>query len=174
MEIGYYRYKISDLPTGEHDFVFYNNGNVVCTHKAIIKDFCTDFKIVKYLDSLGRYRFFPFNSNWEKRTTVSQIGERSKIVTSILTSQSDRENIGYKTQSILSLVAENVTAHELEVLSEIYASPRVYLHNGTGDDAKDWLKVIVSGDGVNRRRKDLFGKVTINLELPTGYAITEI
>ena len=174
MEVGYYRYKISDLPRGRHLFTFYNKGEIVCQHEAVIKEFCTDFKIVKYLDSLGRYRFFPFNSNWEKRITVKQIGEKQNIVTSIFNSQSDTSNIGYDTQSVLTLTAENVNSDELDKLSEIFASPICYLHVGTNDEPQSWIKVIVSGNGLNRRKKDLLGKVVINVELPKAYAITNL
>jgi len=94
----------------------------------------------------------------------------------LLTSQSDKKSIGYKNERSITLRAANVSAEELDLLSDIYSSPRVYLYVGTGstDDAKDWVLVSVKGDGVGRREKRKFGRVELQVILPKHNTITAI
>lgn len=172
---GLYKYKVSDLDAGIHTFDLYVNGVKTSTATAIIRPFCLNSKLVKYLDSKGRYRFFPFNDLWQLSKRVNVIGEKGYFVTSTKTGQSDSRVIGYEQNKVLSLTAEEVSPIELEKLFEIYDSPRVYLYVGSGTDKeKDWIIVRVTGDNIGRTRKQRNTKVSINIELPTGYAVAEI
>lgn len=174
-QVGYYRYKVSDSVEGEQSIKFFINGGLYKTCTIIAKPFCSGFRLVKYLNKNGQYRFFPFNKNWQQTDRPTLIGKVNKYVTSILDSQSDQSNIGYKSERRLTLTAERVSLEELEILSDIYTSPRVYLYIGSGtDNIKDWLQVTITGDGVSRPKKNNFKKVTIEVTLPERYAITKI
>ena len=62
-KIGYYKYKTICPANGESKEVkFYFNGLLekTCTVKG--REFCNEFKILKYLDKDGQYRFYPFNN----------------------------------------------------------------------------------------------------------------
>jgi hypothetical protein len=175
-KIGYYRYKVTPSAIGTKTVKFYINGSLASTATIVAKEFCTNFRILKYLDNSGRYRFFPFNDKWQSKDSPSTRGEVNNFITSILNSQTGAKQIGYKNDRTISLTAGNVSADELEKLSDIYTSPRVYLYVGTGttDLIQDWILVTVSGDNIGRRKKNKFGKVTIDVKLPEYYAVTKV
>jgi len=174
-DIGYHRIKIIPSAVGTTTVKFYINGALVSTATVVTREFCTDFKLLKFQDSAGRYRFFPFNNKWQRTDKPSMIGEVNNFITSILTGQTDAKSIGYKNDRTITLTAGNVSEDELDKLSDIYTSPRVYLYVGDGsyDRDQDWVLVTVSGDGVGRKRNK-FSKVTIDVKLPEYYAVTKV
>lgn len=175
MEVGYKRYKISDLAEGNHFFTFYRDGIEIVTHTADIRGCCGDSILLKYLDSNGMYRFFPFNEKWEKRISTQSKGDVSQFVTSIETSQSDRKNIGKDVETRIDLTATNVQPNDLEILADLYTSPRVYIYDNSGNDtSKNWLLVQLSDTGTVRRRKKNPQNVDITINLPKSYAVTQI
>lgn len=171
--IGYYRYKVIPSAVGTTTVEFYVNGSLKKTCTVVAREFCNGYKILKYLDSSGRYRFFPFNHKWQQVDRPTLLGEMENFVTSILDSQSDTKVIGYKTQRTLTLTAGSVSVDELEKLADIFNSPMVYLYVGDGvnDRTQDWILVTVSGDGIGRRKNNQFGKVVIEVKLPEHYSI---
>lgn len=174
-QIGYYRYKIDNLPEGVTEISFYKNGNLAVTHTVDIKGWCTERKILKYIDKNGQYRFYPFNARWESKDKPKLLGKANKFITSILTDQTNEKNIGYKNERKISLVADNVSNSELESLQDIWLSPRVYLFIGelNDDNEKDWIEVIVSSkDTISKRRKLTNGKMNIDIILPEWFTIT--
>lgn len=173
-KIGYYRYKVIPKVAGSIAVKLYINGSLASTATVIARDFAVGFRILKYLDSSGRYRFFAFNDRWQSKDKPTSKGEVNSFVTSILTAQTSAKQIGYKNERTITLAASTVSADELNRLSDIFTSPRVYLYVGGGsnDRVQDWVLVAVSGDGVNRRKNSNFGKVTIDVKLPEYYAIT--
>jgi hypothetical protein len=175
-EVGYYRYKVTPKEAGVSAVKLYINGSLASTATIVARRFCDEFRILKYLDSSGRYRFFPFNDRWQSTDKPKSKGEVNNFVTSILTSQGDAKQIGYNNERTLSLTAGNVSNDELEKLSDIYTSPRVYLYVGDGihDRIQDWIMVTVTGDGIGRRKYSRFGKVTLEVKLPEYYAITKV
>jgi hypothetical protein len=174
--IGYYRYKVSDAIEGEQTVKFFKSGALLKTCTIIAKKFCLNYRLIKYLDSNGQYRFFPFNNRWQQTDKPTLIGKVNKFVTSILDSQSEAANIGYKNERRISLVAEQVSLEELEKLQDIFVSPRVYLYVGQHgyDRIQDWIQVSITGDGIGRPRKTNFKKFAIDVILPEYYAITKI
>ena len=109
-KIGYYRYKLDNLPVGNTTISFYINGALAVTHSIVVKPYCTGEKLIKYLDKDGQYRFYPFNKYYEERIDAKLIGKTNEFITSILTAQSNEKNIGYKSAKTLSLIATVVTA----------------------------------------------------------------
>jgi hypothetical protein len=175
-EIGYHRYKLRDTTEGEQSIKFFKNGALAKTCTIISKPFCSGFRILKYLNKNGQYRFYPFNNFWQQSNKPTLIGKVNIFVTSINVNQSSEKNIGYKNEKKLTLVADKVSLSELEILEDIYSSPRVYLYVGSGltDELKDWLQVSISGDGISKPKKANFKKVVIEVTLPEQYAITKI
>lgn len=176
-KIGYYKYKISDVTEGEERKVeFYINGILAKTCTVICKKFCLDYKILKYIDKNGQYRFFPFNDRWEEKDRVREIGDKDKLTTSLLNGQGSSKQMGYKVNTQISLAAHSVSMDELNKLSDIYVSPRCYLYvgDGTSDLEKDWVLVKAKGDGKRRLSDDLFTNIYLTIESQEKYAITEI
>ena len=171
--VGYYRIKLTNLSVGDHTIWFYKNGAKAGSVNVRIKEFCENYIYIKYQDRYGRYRMFPLNERWESTVKATQIGTVNKLVTRLLDSQTSAKNIGYKNIRTISAVAKSVSAQELEILSEIYNSPLVYLYVGDGDDDKKaWVQVTVKGDGKSRKRNLNFSKVTLEIELPEYYSQT--
>lgn len=167
-----YKYKVSDLPVGSNEVLIYINQQLVSTATVLIREACDNDIYLKYLDVYGRYRFFEFNSLWKGNFQVKKIGSRSNF-SSLNISQQER-SIGYNADKNIIAIAENVSQQELDVLSDIYASPRVYLKIGATDTIKDWLLVEVGGDGVYNLGKPKATKVSLTIKLPNQYAVTEI
>lgn len=167
-----YKYKISDLPTGESNVQVFINAQLASTATVLIREICGNGIYLKYLDRYGRYRFFLFNNLWRGNFQVSKIGSRANF-SGVNIEQQDRV-LGYESDKNITAVADNVTQQEVDVLSDIYTSPRVYLKIGNTDTTKDWLLVEVSGDGGYRLGKLKATKVTMNIKLPRHYAVTEV
>lgn len=168
----YYRLKVNDLDV-DTTYQLKNGATVLATKVVRVKPFCTGSQYLKYLDRNGQYRFFPFNNRYQTKDTPKLIGKINQLVTNIYSDQGDSKNVGYTNERKMTLVADDVDADELDILSDIWNSPRVYLQVGTGDTAADWVRVTVSAsDATTRRRKGNSGKVEITVTLPEWYNIT--
>jgi len=170
MKAGYYRYKISDLTPGTYTYNWYVNGNLAGTSCVIVRDHCEESKYLKFIDTNGFYKFFSFNERWQQTDIPTQIGVTNNLITSLKDAQSNVNNIGYKTNRTMTLVAENVSEDELNIIGDIFTSPSVYLQ--VGPDKEDWVLVTLVGDGISRRKRNEFGKITLTITLPEHYGIT--
>jgi len=170
--VGFYRFKLA-APASETDVYFAVNGSVVATKTVLPLEACTNDLILKYIDENGQYRFYPFSRFFETYDTPAKIGSTDKFLTSILSDQSDKRNIGYTNSRQIDATAE-ADADQLEKLKALYTSPRVYLYTGSGQDtATDWLEVEVrAGRPIVKRRKANAGSISITIVLPKHYTIT--
>lgn len=181
------RYKISDLQEGLYSIKFANNVGVFQDNIIKVLPFCegdtsesdrykyTGSRLIKYLDNSGIMRVYPFNSNWEQVDTPTLIGTTNKFVASIYSAQTNKVVLGYTSERQLTLVTENVSDNALDKLADMFVSPKVYLHIGknANDNPSDWLEVTLTGDGITRRKKNKFGKVTVTITLPERFNITK-
>ena len=174
MAVGYYRYKDNTFSLGLNEVYFRKGGIQIGPMQVYISPKCDEDKILKYLDRNGQYRFHSFNRFWQLNHDPSNIGSINKSITSLITDRTDRNNIGYRDDRTLRLVDENVTAEELEILSDIFISPRVFLYIGqnNSDLATDYIEVTVRGDNIIRNRKNKFTRVDLEVKLPQTYTIT--
>ena len=175
IQIGFYRYKKNNLTAGTNSIAFYVNSALAVTHTVITKENCSGMQLVKYIDKNGQYRFFPFNKYYEKRDNPEELGRTNEFIVNLLNAQSDSKSVGYKNKRTISLVAENVSSDELDILADMWTSPRVllYIGDGTSDNLEDWVECkIANADNLVRRRKGDFGRIAIELELPTNFTIT--
>lgn len=169
---GYYRLKVDDLDA-DTTYQMKNGATVLATKTVRVKPFCTNYRYLKYLNRYGQYRFYPFNSRWQTKDTPKLIGKIGQLVTSIYSDQGETKNIGYTNERKITMVADDVLNDELDLLSDIYTSPRVYLQVGTGDTAADWVRVTVqSSNNMVRQRKGTTSKVELTVTLPEWYNIT--
>jgi hypothetical protein len=79
-QIGYYRYKFSDVIEGEQYVELYINGSKKKTCTVIGLPVCTGFKILKYLNKDGQYLFYPFNQYWQQQDAPKLIGKTNIFV----------------------------------------------------------------------------------------------
>lgn len=170
-KIGYYRFKttVEDGKT----VTLYKNEIESGTHTIKSLEYCSGFLILKYLDSKGQYRFFSFNKYYEINDRPNKIGQTNEFITNILTDQSNSKNIGYRNER-QRIVSAEVDEERLNILSDIYTSPRVYLYVGSGisDTLSDWILLTdVSGDNVVKRRKQKTGLITLTLTLPEWFTV---
>lgn len=171
---GYYRLKVSDLDA-DTTYQLKEGVTVLATKTVRVKEFCTGSRYMKYLDRNGQYRFYPFNPMWETKDSPKKIGQINQLITNILIDQGGSKSVGYTNDRKLTLVADDVLNDELDILSDVYTSPRVYLEigDGTTDEAKDWVRVdVVSSDNLVRRKKGNTSKVQLTVTLPEWYNIT--
>lgn len=171
-KIGFYRWKIENATT--QDVTLYVNNVPRSTKKVIALPVCAGFKMLRWLDKNGQFRFYPFAAEHAIKDKPKQIGEVNTLIGSLLSATSDKRNVGYNNERTLTLRAQRVGAKELELLSEVYTSPRVALYVGdlSTFDEKDWVEVTVSGDGIARREKLKYGLVELTVTLPETYNIT--
>jgi hypothetical protein len=170
-QVGFYRYKTtaSVFRIVNWTVNFINVGS-----KQISPiDSCVGSLIVKYLDKNGQYRFFPFNKFYETTDAPEKIGDVNRFIVDIQTDQSDTQNVGYRNKRQISATTQ-ATSEQLEKLSDIYASPRVYLYigDGTTDLKSDWVEVDIQAfNPLVRRRRGNNGYISITITLPTHYTI---
>ena len=172
--IGYYRYKT--LADSEKTVNWTVNFVNVASKTIIPIEACAGSVILKYLDSDGQCRFFPFNKYYRTFDNPQLIGTTNKFITNILTDHSSKQNIGYKNERKMELTAD-VSDEELEKLMYIYTSPRVYLYIGSGvsDIESDWLEVIINvSDAVIKRRKRVSGRISLTVILPEHFSVAMI
>jgi hypothetical protein len=173
-DIGYYRYKVASVGVNGSTVVFSVNGNPAKTVTITPVQICTGARILKYLNRDGQYRFFPFSNYYEELDIPTEIGKTNKLITSILTAKSSNSSIGYKSDRVVNLYSEPVSETQLEILKDIYTSPRVYLYIGTGNDNdSDWIEVTIKADRhIRKEAKKKFSRICIEVKLPETYSIT--
>jgi len=170
--IGYYRFKCAT--TDGRVVKLYKNGLEAGSATIKALDFCTGDRIIKYLDSKGQYRFYSFNKYYEINDKPKSLGTTNEFITSILTAQTNEKNLGYSNTRSLQLTT-TANTEQLEILSDLWTSPKVYLYIGTTTDtAADWLEVTIKGGGEVRRRKANSGKIDITVTLPEWFTIRSI
>jgi hypothetical protein len=171
-EIGFYRIKV-DADT-EKDVNLYINNILSSTKHVVPIEYCSDDLILKYLDRDGHYRFWVFNRFFEKRDQPEKVGSVNKFITNLLTDQSESSNVGYRNKRVIDATSD-VPKEAIDVVSDIYASPRVYLYIGTSTDlASDWLEVEVSGNNIVKSRKGSLTRVDLSITLPEWYVVRMI
>lgn len=171
-EIGYYRYKTT--ADAEKEIVFGVNGVNAGSKTVVPVDGCPDDQIIKYLDKNGQYRFWSFNRFYRTSDSPDLIGQVNKFVTDIQNDQSARQNVGYRSERKIDLYSE-ATREQLEKLSDLYTSPRVYLYIGSNnsDTTADWLEVTAEAfEGIVRPSKKNLINFNITVTLPEQYNIT--
>lgn len=173
-EIGYYKYKLASVPDTGAVITFEVGGTGTKTCTIVPQNLCTGKRILKYLNRDGQYRFYAFSKYYEEEDKPREIGMVNNIVTSILNSKAASKSVGYKSDRIIRLVSEPVSTTDLELLRDIYTSPRVYLYVGsTTDTEDDWVLVSVRANkSIRKEAKAKFSQIDIEVTLPETYSIT--
>ena len=131
---------------------------------------------VKWLNQYGAYNYWLFNKEYQEQARTSSLGKINNDFNNIGDTVSVTKSLGKRTEPSLSVVAEHLTADDINVLKGIAESPKVYLFTGerfTKNTFNDWLEVEISnGSSVLRDFKNKVPSVNINIELPTNYNIT--
>lgn len=172
-EIGYYRHK--STPSADQDVTLYVNGVEVVAKSIVLREWCDGSKLIKFLNKAGQYRFFAFNQYWESSDKAKKIGKSNKIITSLLTSKSSTDNMGYKNTRTITCVADDVTQAQLDILSDLWTSPKVLLYVGdhVTYDIDDWIEVeAISKNPINKIRKGGSTDISVSITLPEWYSIT--
>ncbi len=162
---GFYRVKLVFDQIGQHEVKLVINGQERSIATVDVLKNCN--KYVKYLDKYGRYRFFPFSGNFTTELTKEKIGEISKSTYNLESAEATTDNIGYSVSKSVTLAAY-VSEQQMEVLEDLYSSPRVYLL-----EKGKWVRVEVEN---NEQIKTLrnFRTIKLTVKLPQNYAITSI
>ena len=67
------------LTPGEHEIKFKIGSTVYATHNVIVERDC-NYKILKYIDKNGQYRFQEFNRYSKERTNPSLLGKTNEFI----------------------------------------------------------------------------------------------
>ena len=173
-DIGYYRYKLVSVSETGNTVTFKVGGvdTKVCT--IIPQKLCDGKRILKYLNRNAQYRFYAFINYYEEVDQPREIGRVGNMITSILTSKASTKSVGYKSDRELRLKSDHVSTTDLEMLRDIYTSPRVYLYVGNGTDTEsDWVLVTIKANkSIRKEAKNKFSQIDIDVTLPETYTIT--
>jgi hypothetical protein len=172
--IGIYRYKIASVFENGNTVIFQVGGTDIKTCTILPQKLCDGKRILKYLNRDGQYRFYAFSNYYEEVDKPKEIGTVNKIITSILNSKSGSKSIGIKSDRAINIKSESIPTSELEMLRDIYNSPRVYLYIGSGTDTEnDWLLVSIKANkSIRKEPKAKFSQIDIEVTLPETYSIT--
>lgn len=172
----FFRKVYTNLSEGDTTVEFYVNSIKKGEKTIRVKNPCPGFKVLKYLDKNGQYRIYPFEKYFTINDKPEKIGGTNEIITSILTAQSNSKNIGFRNEREIILIAENVPFDELEILNDLFVSPRIYLYYGVApsNETFNWIEIseINYSEGISKYPKKQFSKVTITVTLPEWYTIT--
>jgi hypothetical protein len=170
--IGLIRVKQDGLTLGSNATQLYRDTVYTATALIDCRDFCDGQKLIKYMDRNGMFRFYAFNKNFQERINTVELGRTSKLITSILTDQSDSLSIGKDMSKFIDLT-NDVTASDLLLLEDLFCSPLIYMYIGSGTDtAADWINMkIADGEMITRIRKGNMTKVAFTLEYPKQYSV---
>lgn len=170
--VGMVRAKINGLNLGDNTVSLWVNGVESYSMNIECREICTGQKLIKYMDRNGMFRFYAFNKNFQERINTVELGRTSKLITSILTDQSDSLSIGKDMNKFIDLT-EDVNASDLLLLEDLFCSPLIYMYIGSGTDtAADWINMkIADGEMVTRIRKGNMTKVAFTLEYPKQYSV---
>lgn len=173
---GYLRYLVSTPTAGSRDVSFYKNGELLVKHTIVTKYGCDGYKLLKWLDNNGQYRFFPFLSEHSIKDNPKQIGEVSNFIESLITAISDKSNLGYTNERKLTLRQVNVTEDERLILSSLFTSPKVYLYVGDYIDFSilKYIEVTITCDNVVKKEKGKSSTFEITVNLPKHFTITQL
>ncbi len=135
---------------------------------------CKDSRVVKYMDRNGMYRFYAFNGKWKLSGSPKLIGKVASPQNA-LRNPGKSSSIGYRNSNKIQLYGDFIEAVDMVRLSDIYTSPRVYLHVGEPgtDGAGDWVECEVSGgDNILKRGSRDFYSMKLELTLPEEFTQT--
>ncbi len=169
---GYIRYKYDNKTVGEYT-VSTTIAGATKSKTLRIKQFCTGGILIKYLDHNGQYRFYAFNERFKKTDTPKLIGSTNSTINELLTAQGSKKNIGYTNERKINAFADNIPQDEMDLLADLYTSPRVLLYIGSGtDDIKDWILVTVKDkNNLLKKSKGSFYSMELEITLPETYHI---
>jgi len=165
--IGFIRYALK--PTESTTFSGLMINDDVYPHNIIVRNECPGYVLLRYADRNGQYRIMPFSKYYSRAVNPELIGEINQLVLSLKNDSGDTRPVGYRNRDTLKLTAQNLTEPEYTLLKDLFNSPDVEAYiNGK------WLRVRVQGDNVVKLEKRKLKDVTITVELPTSYNITEL
>jgi hypothetical protein len=167
-----YRFAYSSIAKGSHTVEFRILTDSYGLHTVDIKEDC-NYRVLKYLDKNGEFRFYPFNKYYTENAMPQLLGKTNELITSLLTSQGNENIVGYKNSHRIHLIADGVSQTELDNLKDIWTSPKVYLYIGNTDNQlQDWIKVeIQSSDNPVKWGKNNFNTVELDCILPENFNI---
>jgi len=173
--VGYYRYKF--IPTDNTDVNLYINYSLASTKKVYVKENCPEGKRLKFINRNGHYRYVYFNKFYEEQDKVKELGKSSNLITSLLSSKTDKLSLGYSANKNITLNIDDVSQDELDMLQDIFKSPRVYYYigDGTSDEINDWILVSVTSKKTTTHiKKGGYINLSIDIELPEWYTINSL
>jgi len=175
-QIGYYRYKLESLTKGIRNVPISVNNVLYVTHKVEVLPMCGDWVQLKWIDKNGQFRFFPFLELFSIKDAPKSIGETSNIIESLRYSQAENRQIGYNNDRSIVLRAQNVTASQRLILSDLFTSPLIYLYKGdfSEDNMDNYVIVTIKGDNLVRSEKQRAGNFEITVNLPKHYTINKL
>lgn len=176
-ELGYYRFKtILNNSTDNNEVNFFVNEDLAATKYLIYQPFCPGGKVIRYLNKNGQFRFFSFNKFYELKDNPELIGTYDNFEKGLQITRSSNSVVGYRNTKEYSFINEFVSLQELEIFSDIYTSPKVYLYNGdyTSFLESDYIEVKVRGDNLIRPRKNNFVQVGLIVTLDNQNTISLI
>lgn len=169
---GLVRAKVNGLTLGINNVEFYRDAVYTATHLIECREFCSGQKLIKYMDRNGMFRFYAFNQYYQEKINAKELGRTSKLITNILSDQTNSLSIGKNVDKFIDLTAD-ATSSDLLLLEDLFVSPLIFMYIGSGNDtAADWIVLkIADGDFITRIKKGNTTKVNLTFEYPEQYSI---
>lgn len=160
------------------DYVPFNDGFNSCTITSgsniinffveKIQSYCSG-TYLKWMNSFGGWSYWLFYKGNEN-ISVKEMGVIDNDFNNLSDTVSPSYSLGNESQNVISLVQENITPNEMELLRDLLDSVKVYLFTGvpfTQSSDKDWLEVTIKGSQYrlsNSREK--LNSLSLTVELP--------
>lgn len=131
---------------------------------------------VKWLNQYGGYNYWLFNEQHQEVLNHASKGIINNDFTSLDNTTSPFKSLGRNSESEMVVRSEHLNQNDIDLLSGITQSPKVYLFTGviySAADDNDWVEVNVKNSNILLRDfKGNIPDVELTLELPKNYSIS--
>ena len=111
-----------------------------------------DYKIIKFLNSLGGYQYFLFES-WEIKEKVKSVGDRKQV--QLRLRDDNFRSLGLKTEE--EIILKTSTPFDLQNIAlDLMRSSEVYMYDQNGNDNQSrWIRLQPESNDSVKNNKDL-------------------
>lgn len=144
--------------------------------KLIKENKCNEGIYIKWLNNLGGWSYWLFNSNHRRDLNASSLGVINNDFDNLQDTTSPYLSLGKESNNVIRCLTDNITSEENDLLKTVFESPKVYLFTGTPfakNTYQDWMEVEVSNRNIiTKQYKNVLNDFEVVLKLPKKNTMT--
>jgi len=125
---------------------------------------------LKFLNKSGGFNYWLFNEQHERKLSSKSIGSINNDFYNIENTYSPEISLGRTSNEVLTIGVDSLNADDINVLSQIASSPKIYLFTGqrfSRSSFNDWIEIeLENKEIVLRDFKGHVPNITLTIKLP--------